>query len=157
MFHALLGKTTWDAIRKAANAAPANEVIELGLQWPADDPLHRLVWELLHDGDDYLVLQARPVVPIRLVPCATPAPTTIEPFRVCCSRSAASLGADNVRAGAELIGVLRGLQRNGGSVHSRVLPSATADRLVDAVNTFQPHLVHLVGHGRWDAPRERRV
>jgi hypothetical protein len=54
----------------------------------------------------------------------------------------------NVRAGAEFMGIIRHLERQGGSIQARVLDHATRSGLVGAVGEFQPDVLHVIGHGR---------
>jgi hypothetical protein len=53
-----------------------------------------------------------------------------------------------VRAGAEFMGIMRHLERDGGSIHPRVLQEATRSKLVEALTMFRPDVVHFIGHGR---------
>lgn len=53
-----------------------------------------------------------------------------------------------VRAGAEFMGILRHLERKGGSIQPRVLQSASAESLTSELERFQPDVLHVIGHGR---------
>ena len=48
------------------------------------------------------------------------------------------------------MGILRHLERNGGSIQPRLVESASAERLKAEIARFQPDILHVIGHGRWD-------
>ncbi len=61
LHHTLLGDTGWAAIVDAAGAAP--ESIDLVLSWdPVAVPFDHLPWELLHDGDGFILDASERVV-----------------------------------------------------------------------------------------------
>jgi hypothetical protein len=146
LFDALIGADGWSALTSAAAPGP----LVVGLRWEAT-ALHHVVWELLHDGQEFLALQnATPLVLVRLGNDTTAsAPATIARL----PRVLFAVGAANdldLRAGAEVMGVLRGVERAGGSVSSRVLAAATLADVAHECDRNQPDIVHLIGHGRWD-------
>jgi hypothetical protein len=53
-----------------------------------------------------------------------------------------------VRPGAEFMGIIRHLERHGGSIQPRVLDHATRPALVAGLADFQPDVLHLIGHGQ---------
>jgi hypothetical protein len=54
-----------------------------------------------------------------------------------------------VRPGAEFMGIIRHLERDGGSIQPRVLESASLASLTRELAHFEPDVLHLIGHGRW--------
>ena len=52
-----------------------------------------------------------------------------------------------VRPAAELMGIMQDLDRDGGSIHPKILDAATRASLRDAMRSFQPDVLHLIGHG----------
>ena len=151
LFDALLAPG-WATLDQPGAAGPL--VIEL--RW-APGPLHGLAWELMHDGTGYLALRAAaPVVLVRMAgPEGKDPPATItRPPRVLFAVGCA-LNDKEVRAGAEIMGVLRELERgtgpSGSTVLARVLINASLSRLADAYERHDPDVVHLIGHGRWDS------
>jgi len=53
-----------------------------------------------------------------------------------------------VRPGAEFMGIMRHLERDGGSIYPSVLQEATRPVLAHALAAFRPDVVHFIGHGR---------
>ena len=84
---------------------------------------------------------------------ATPPATITRAPRVLFAVGCA-LNDGKVQAGAEVMGVLReierGTGRQGSAVVARVLPVATLTKLREACENLDPDIVHLIGHGRWD-------
>jgi len=150
LFDTLLGQASWKLVEDAHDG---DGPLILGLRWPADQgTLHRMVWELLHDGNDFLALRAkRPVVPIRIVLSVTPMPSTIQSLPKVLFAVGTDVTDRRVRAGAEFMGVLRGLERGGGAVHSKVLAKATEKQLRDTCERMKPDIVHVIAHGQWDS------
>jgi len=58
-----------------------------------------------------------------------------------------SLTDPAVRPAAELMGIMQDLESDGGSIHPRILDSATLAALRAALGDFQPDVLHLIGHG----------
>jgi hypothetical protein len=54
-----------------------------------------------------------------------------------------------VRSGAEFMGILRQLERNGGSIQPRLAELATRQSLTAELGHFRPDILHVIGHGRW--------
>jgi len=150
LFDALLGGEAWKAIRAAAEAAGAR-VIELALAWdPAEHALHRMPWELLHDGHVFLAWGSGriDVTFTRLVASEQAVPRTLDrPPRLLFAIGAA-LNDPEVRPGAEAVGLLTDLEDGSRTVHARILEHASPGRLRRWVEEFRPDAVHLIGHGR---------
>jgi CHAT domain-containing protein len=174
LFGAAFSDLTW---RDLVTTAAAGPCLELAIRAPAPDErrtsgaLHALRWEALYDGGAHVaakgaVNQAAPLgrrVPVgivRLVPPATVADGGLEPFipvtRI--PRVLYAIGSrltdPQVRAGAEFMGIMRHLERNGGAVHPQVLESATVSSLTTALDSFEPDILHIIGHGRWFSGEE---
>ncbi|HEU4349733.1 MAG TPA: CHAT domain-containing protein [Actinoplanes sp.] len=159
LFDALLGEAVWTAIRKRADPGG---ILEFRLAWPAGDgALHRMIWELMHDGSGYLALRDDlPVVVLREVPDSAATNVGDKPISTI-PRVLFAVGSrltdPQVRPGAEFMGVLRALQRNGGAIRQRVVTEASLDRIAASCEGFLPQIVHLIGHGRWDAQASHAV
>ncbi|MFC7530845.1 CHAT domain-containing protein [Actinoplanes sp. GCM10030250] len=158
LFDFLLGQEAWAVVRDRADPA---DVLEFRLSWPVTDgALHRMVWELMHDGEGHLALsEDLPVVFLREVPESK---VTVEdrPIRTI-PRVLFAVGSlltdPRIRPGAEFMGVLRALQRGGGAIRQRVLTDASLAGIGQSCAEFQPQIVHLIGHGRWDELASRAV
>ena len=149
LFDALLGEAAWVAIRAAASAAPT-AVIELALAWdPAETPLHRMTWELMHDGQRFLVEgSGRTDVTITRVVLGADADgrTLDRPPRLLFAIGT-SPDDQEVLPGVETVGLLANLENGGQVVRARILDPASPDRLEQAVAEFRPDVVHLICHG----------
>ena len=94
------------------SSPPADEPLVVQLHWQPG-PLHRFAWELIHDGRYHLALRpAAPVVLVRLAGSvrATPPATITRAPRVLFAVGCA-LNDGKVQAGAEVMGVLREIER----------------------------------------------
>ena len=156
LFECLL-EPAWAAITDLAAVKNARGV-DLALRWaPEEADLHRLVWEAMFDGTDYLARNKGLLVSItRLVPvddAEEPEQITWLPRVLFAVGS--SLADPVVRPGALFMGLLRAFESEGHCVPSAI-QEASLDKLADACARFKPNLVHLVAHG---AEREqgRRV
>lgn len=148
LFDALLGHDSWKAMAAAAVGADAS-VVELALAWDArDNELHRMNWELLHDGSRYLVegLGRADVTVTRVVRGGAATRALDGPPRLLFAVGAA-LNDPSIRPGAEAIGLLRHVEQEGRSIRARVLENASPRRLARAVAEFRPHAVHFISHG----------
>jgi len=156
LFDALLGPAGWAALDARAPGQPAGEPLVVLLEWDTS-PLHRFVWELLHDGTGYLALRhGSPTVFLRLAgPPGAVAPAAVARLPRVLFAVGSALSDRRVRAGAEVMGVLRDIERGRGirgtAVLARVLTSASLTRLGTECGRLTPDVVHLIGHGRWDA------
>jgi hypothetical protein len=151
LFDALLGPDGTAAL----DGSPGPPLV-VELCWKPG-PLHRFVWELMNDGQGYLALrESAPVVFVRLVgPRDATGPVTItRPPRILFAVGSA-LDDKEVRAGAEIMGLLRDFEREAGiqgtAVRTRVVTNASLARLRREYQQLDPDIVHLIGHGRWDS------
>jgi CHAT domain len=135
----------WNTVVEASQG----ELIELALRLPSDPPLQTVLWELLHDGSDFLVTHK--VVDVAITrrlpgPATTPDPITA-PARVLFAIGA-DLSDPAVQPGAEFLGLMRELERSGFRIASYIVERANAARLIDAVKEFKPDVVHFIAHGK---------
>jgi hypothetical protein len=172
LFEAAFGETTWQRI--LTDVAAGADYLEVAVRGAADGDhraLQALRWEALHDGTGFIVAQGAtydkdrsiPVGVVRVITPSASAPKDAIPdswgpgdaelvqithipkvlFAV-----GSHLTDPQVRPGAEFMGIMRRLDRNGGSIRARVLESATRWRLVEELTAFKPDVLHLIGHGR---------
>lgn len=164
LFDAAVGAESWAGIVGRAGPDP---LLELAVVAAPDAPAQSLHWEALHDGAGFVAVRgaaragrpALPVALVRLVPAVAAGPVA-EIARV--PRVLFAVGSrltdPDVRPGAEFMGILRQLEREGGAVQARTLESATVSALTRALRDFRPDLLHLVGHGQLrGTPREVRL
>lgn len=156
LFDRLLGAERWEAIVGRAREL-RDPVVELALRWRSGElGLHRFCWEAMHDGHRFLadhdalsVSVTRVVLDAEEVECPSPiaAPAKIL-FAV-----GAPIWDRQIRPGAEVIGVLRGMEGAGSTVDSKIVDSITLEELGEACARFQPDIVHFVSHGRLEEGR----
>jgi len=151
LFESLLGKQLWGKITDEV-VARREGAVELALTWPADQSsLHRPCWEAMHDGAGFLSAHRDLAVAVtRVIADADEGP---EPNRIQApARVLFVLGSDlddgEIRAGAEILGLLRDTERGKGAIDATVLQAATVDRLTEKCERLKPDIVHFVGHGR---------
>jgi hypothetical protein len=151
LFDSLLGDSAWRAI-SAAIPSNGGAVIELALSWPAGErALHRLPWEAMHDGSDFLGVH--PQVPVALTRVVNDAdgvdcPGSISaPARVLFAIGA-KLNDPRIRPGAEIIGLLRDAERGSGAINALIADQVSLSRLTADCERFRPDVVHFVSHGQ---------
>jgi hypothetical protein len=169
LFEAAFGPALWQQLLTAqlAAAPPGEPFLELairGLATRDQAAMQALRWEALHDGTGLVAAQGSACATggtvavgiVRLVPPAPPAhppavPAPFQPIRRI-PRVLYAVGSrltdPKVRPGAEFMGIMRHLERDGGSIHPIVVQEATRSSLVRALATFRPDVVHFIGHGR---------
>jgi hypothetical protein len=153
LFETLLGAKPWSAIQVEAGAVP---MIELALCWSkAERPLHRLNWELLHDGNGFLAKGYRSAGNLVRVALTRVVADTLDtgrplslPTRLLCVVGC-SLDDERIRPGAELLGLLRQLDKDSRkhSLHTKVVLDASLGDLKQRLEEFRPDIVHLISHG----------
>ena len=162
LFQTLLG-TTWDD----AVARFPDQDLDLELVLPADNSvLHRLPWEMMFTGGQPLVARAPNAVSItRIVnPPAGLEVTDLEiPMRLLFVTGKLD---ERLRPGAEYVALLRQLGSRvdvgnrkalGAALHVRLLLEATSTEIEAMAESFKPHVVHLVAHGRRDVDEDAVV
>ena len=114
--------------------------------------LWRLPWEYLHDGADFLALQGRFLLSRRPDGLAElDPPAAALPLRILVVVSA----PDDQRpldSEEEIAAIQEALDEavRTGRVEAKYLDDATLDAIGDAVRSFQPHVLHYTGHGKYD-------
>jgi hypothetical protein len=148
LFDCLIGAPAWRRVRNVAMLRHP-QFVELGLWSESNDgDLHRLPWELMHDGRRFLsVYLDFPVAIVRRVQGIGSAPIPIDHV----PRMLFAVGTDitdrSVRPGAELLGLFRALEFDGGSIHPYIVQRASINRLKAAVHRFEPDVIFMIGHG----------
>ena len=163
LFDTLLGTYWRDVI--ALGERLEREVIELALTWPYQDSpdqpdssaawtaLSQLPWELMRDGKDRCLCagQNLSIAVTRVVegttqgmPSSLPVPPRVL-FVV-----GTPVTDPKVRAGAEMLAILREFRDRGYRIQHRILEEASPRKLREAMATFQPDIVHFISHGDVD-------
>jgi hypothetical protein len=170
LFDTLLGQRLWKVIRCIAEAEKA-PLIELALCWDSGQRgLHRLPWEMMHDGQNFLaaarprfVAITRVVTPpaVKLPPAAPPPQIGVPPRVLFVIGS--KLADPDIRPGAEYLGLLRQIRSQQGqrAVHTRILHAnperserkITPTYLLQVIQDFKPDVVYFIGHGGFDASK----
>jgi hypothetical protein len=175
LFEAAFGEQAWARLIDAAAARQRQlgtqglPYVELAIRAPATGDLaalHTLRWEALHDGTRAVAAQGTAqgseqgdvsVGIVRLVPF------DVDPAGAAQPRAAGEVLIEHiprvlfavgspltdpaVRPAAELMGIMQDLESDGGSIHPRILDSATLAALRAALGDFRPDVLHLIGHG----------
>ena len=153
LFEAAFGEELW---RQLLEAAKGHSWLELGVRGIATDDqasMQALRWEALYDGMAFVAAQGAAAGTVsvsitRLVGTATGAAKEID----CIPRVLFAIGSrlthQDMRPGAEFMGIMRRLERGGGLIHPKILDEATLESLRHETHSFRPDIVHLIGHGR---------
>ena len=153
LFDATLGSERWRAFLEVLAQDP--DLVELAIQLgPSLEGLHDLNWELLHDGAGFLALGGAPKVSVVRVVCgpdSAPLVKTIDGVPRVLFAVGTKLTEDQIRPGAEFLGILRRLERDGGVIQPKLVDQATVDLIERSVATFLPDLVHVIAHGHVNA------
>lgn len=138
-------RNAWDTLAPASRRLP--------LELTVDDPeLRRFPWELIWDASDRRHARAGGIVR-RVRTKSGPPPQTSEwPFRVLLI-----IGTDDARTPAdqrigadqEIEALKRGLANYGRSVDLLRLTTPARAKLQEKLKTYQPHVVHFIGHGTY--------
>lgn len=160
LFDSLLGASAWKTILEAVEEHGA-QAFELALAWPVEDrKLHRACWEAMHDGRDFVA--AHPSLPIaitRLVDGPSeegdgngskPRVRRIQAPATVLFVLATDLDDRDIRAGAELMGLLRDAERGESAIDSHVIQRTTLGALERECRRLRPDIVHFISHGRFD-------
>jgi hypothetical protein len=167
LFKAAFGDGNWEKILTAVTAIGA-DYLEVAIRGAVDGAyaaLQALRWEALHDGETgFIVAQGTTYAGRRI---AVGVVRLITPISSVGENAAPGNGAfqeithipkvlfavgshltdQNVRPGAEFMGIMRRLDRHGGSIRAHLLQRATRRTLVAALQTFKPDVLHFIGHG----------
>lgn len=150
LFDSLIGHAAWERVGAVARER-AERMVELALMWSSDAvALHALNWELMHDGESFLAGHPDPVS-VAITRVVMDAPETDFAPMVAPVRTLFAIGSDladrQVRAGAEIMGLLRDAERGDAAVKPWVVDGASLSRIAHAVRRIQPHVVHVISHG----------
>lgn len=170
LFDAAFDRKCWDdlvgSLQTPVPGGSSGPYLELAIrgQDSADQlSLQALRWEALHDDTGAVAAQgaaggAVPVAIVRLVtqPGSTPFQQIDRIPRVLFAVGS-HLADPRVRPGAEFMGIMRRLERDGGSIHPRVLEEATREALRVHLASFQPDVLHLIGHGQLGSKGQVRL
>jgi CHAT domain len=165
LFEAAFGDKWQEILEAVKTDADYLEVAVRGSAGEDHAALQALRWEALYDGTRFVAAQGTAyqgrdihVAVVRLItasgavagndaagdaglPEITHIPKVL--FAV-----GSHLTDQDVRPGAEFMGIMRRLDRDGGSIQARVLERATYQRLIDELAKFKPDVLHLIGHGQ---------
>lgn len=147
LFHALVAPA-WSRMEAAISE---HAVLELALQLEHQPMLAGLPWELMRRNGEFLAAGCHlgpkfiDVAITRRVRRAVEVayPSLAQPLRYLFALGT-ELG-DAVRAGAESLGLLRQI---GPVVRDRIVQRQSPERLAHEVRAFDPHIVHMICHGR---------
>ena len=165
LFEAAFGAAIW---RELVSRSAGDPYLELAIRGDAGRETgmpgawQALHWEGLHDGTAFVAARGTATEPgkslsvgiVRLVPPAgdpvgQAAFAPIQRIPRVLFAVGSRLTDPRVRPGAEFMGILRHLERDGGSIQPRVLESASITSLARELARFEPDVLHLIGHGRW--------
>jgi hypothetical protein len=157
LFDTLIGSTVWNWI---VGHTSREDLLEVALAWDAGDVhLHRLNWEMMHGPNTFLAAKqrtgAREVAITRVIAGTNVPLRSAGPVPRCLFVVGASLTDARIRPGAELLGLLRQIERSERALRGRVLrgrggKGATPRDVMRAMREFAPDFVHLVCHGVFD-------
>jgi hypothetical protein len=158
LYAVLLGDAVWKRVLEMAVAAGVG-LIELAIRSSGSDPrLQEFNWELLHGPQRFLAAGAQsagmphsPAIAItRKVTSAAELPEPMKfPPRLLFVVGT-SLTDKDVKPGAEVLGLLEQLERDGTRVQSRVLQRKSPAAIRQAMANFRPDMVHFICHGDID-------
>lgn len=158
LFDTLLGDQ-WESITDLASKLEC-DVVELALFWPYEQggdaadvscaALAQLPWELMRDRGNRNLSAAAQGVGItvtRVIENASHSARALSVPPKVLFVVGAALYDPSVRAGAEMLAVLREVRQAGGRIRFRILENTTPGRLRAAMNAFRPDIVHFISHG----------
>jgi hypothetical protein len=158
LFDVLIGVELWDKILLAAKN---DDLIELALSWHKhaerhESYLNRLPWEMMRRPARFLiegVPKAEADVPKTVAVTRRVAGTErlsgleIGPPPRVLFVVGTSLTEQQIRPGAEFMGLLRQFKSNQSSFLTKILQRATPQQINDEVKSFRPDVVHFICHG----------
>jgi CHAT domain len=158
LFDTLLGPE-WTVMRAWADRLDC-DVVELALMWPYEQggdaagpsctALAQLPWELMRDEQNRNLAAAGDGVGIAVTRVIANAQYPARKFSVppkVLFVVGATLSDRSVRAGAEMLALLREVREAGCRVRYRILENTTPARLKAAMSGFRPDIVHFISHG----------
>jgi hypothetical protein len=157
LFDSLLGDK-WADVTALAGRLRC-DVVELALTWPYPPAspscaaLAQLPWELMRDQDNRNLAAAGDRVGIAVTRVVADTDRDARPLSVpprVLFVVGAALTDQSVRAGAEMLALLREVRAAGCRVRYRILENTTPSRLNAAMSAFRPDIVHFISHGSLD-------
>jgi hypothetical protein len=158
LFDTLIGGE-WETIAKLASELKC-DVVELALFWPygqggdAADvscaALAQLPWELMRDEANRNLAAAAQGVGItvtRVIKDTWHSGRELSVPPKVLFVVGAGLYDQSVRAGAEMLALVREVRQAGCRIRFRILENTTPARLRAAMNAFRPDIVHFISHG----------
>ncbi|HKG22041.1 MAG TPA: CHAT domain-containing protein, partial [Blastocatellia bacterium] len=156
LFDTLVGRAAWEVMVNAAGEA-GEKMMELALSWPKNEnDLHRLNWEMMYhptQGRFFAAGLLDPPLDLAITRVVTGTGGVLwkarqagSPPRVLFVIGTAETEA-SIRPGAEYVGLLRQLNYDGRSIHSRVLQQASPALIEHEIKRFHPDVVHFICHG----------
>lgn len=138
-----------------------HDVVELALTWPYLDDgegdssrgwaaLSQLPWELMRDERGHYLATAGGKVSVAVTRVVADTYQQARDFSVpprVLFVVGTALADRSVRAGAEMLALLREVREAGCRVRHRILENATPRRLTDVMSAFRPDIVHFISHG----------
>jgi hypothetical protein len=150
LFDSLIGSTAWDKVKQKAKAK-GETAIELALAWGKEHrALDRLHWELMHDHTAFLAGHPELTVAVtRIVEGATaPEPDPVAAPVDVLFVIGSHLADPGIRAGAEIMGLLRRAESGEGAINAHVSEWTTLSSLQARVRRRRPKIVHFITHGQ---------
>jgi hypothetical protein len=155
LFDKLVGADAWQAIVDKAKSESPGDMIELAFQFDRNlQDLHRFNWELMCREDTFLARER--VAFTRLVELKEKpkdeenGKRKLEQFKrppKVLFVAGSSYTDAQVRPGAEYFALMRRLEKDGHTIHSRVLQRASSGRIREVMESWRPCLVHFICHG----------
>jgi hypothetical protein len=155
LFACLFDDTLWTRIHDLAKDAP----LELAVNWTrlqGSDPeeraaIARLPWEMMRKEDSFLAMLPGVAITRRVAGCQQAMEEIQSLPRVLFV--AGDLDDEVIRPGAEYLGLLRNLAIAGLdlSLNVQLLLKSTAQKIKQAVQWFEPDVVHFICHGGCDS------
>jgi CHAT domain len=148
------------------------EVIEVALTWSYQDssgrpdpltglPLSQLPWELIRNGTNRCLCASEQRLGVAVTRVVKGTTAQVSPMLSVPPRVLFVVGtpvADpDVRAGAEMLALLREFRKAGCRIQHRILEEAKPRTLREAMRTFKPEIVHFISHGDVDRDGRGRI
>lgn len=152
LFSTLLGDTLWDRMIKEVGT----ESIELALRWPAEEwALSRLPWEMMsNDAKTFLAADPHRLIAMTRIVATPEQAQSLKPLQLHLPLKVlfvvgTALNDERIRPGAEYLNLLQRLKASGQylALNPYVLQRATSEAIGEAIERFQPTVIHFICHG----------
>ena len=163
LFEAAVGQKLWGQLLQAARGRPYLELAIRGADDADQAAMQALRWETLHDGTSHLAMREASQDGTPAISIVRVAPRAGQP-----SDAASGAGLQPVdriprvlfavvgssshlaaQANEEIMGIVREVEQANGSIHPRVLESASLASLREELSSFRPDVLHLNLTGHW--------